>query len=107
MTNQEDIKAAKEYGENHRILTGQFVGTAERLGMAFLAGCAHVRAEMDRDKEINRLLANKNADLNALLDVAVKYLESRCAGIFCRPDKGSKCGPCEVVAKIKEERGGS
>lgn len=39
-----DVKAeAAEYGEKMRVLVGQFVGTADRLAMAFLAGAAWQR----------------------------------------------------------------
>lgn len=58
MTPQTTVeKAAAEYGEKHKVLRGQFVGTADRLAMAFLAGAewASQRDKEDAFQMIDRL----------------------------------------------------
>lgn len=68
MTHPNDTKAAAEYGEQMKVLRGQFVGTSERLAMAFLAGVDWARKnpvktleELNAEFEKHRHLFEKAA----------------------------------------------
>lgn len=42
-------KLAKEYGDKMKVLRGQFVGTAERLAMAYIEGYGQGKQEADAE----------------------------------------------------------